>query len=410
LRITQAQRSPLPSPSHELTELRARLAEAQETLRAIGSGEVDAVMIGGKRGEQVFTLEGAEHAYRVLIESMNEGALTLAGDEVILYANRSFARLVKQPLEKVTGASFRTFLIVEDRAKLRSCLRHPGKSGRKVQVLLLAGDGSRIPAQVSVRPMAKNGSKQRTFGVVVTDMTEAHRSEGQLRALTHRVVQAQEAERSRVALELHDNITQLLCGTLFCGRALAGKLLAGAKPLNEEAMRLCNMIGETADAVERISRNLRPSVLEDMGLVVVLQGASAAFKVRTGVSIKLACSRFTGRLPAAVELALYRILQEALRNVEEHACAHHVAVRLFQEGSLVHMEINDDGVGFDMERLTTKSRGRRRLGLIGMRERASYVDGAFEIRSSRRTGTIIDVRIPLAGAGQASAAQAASAA
>ena len=107
----------------ELAELRARLAIAEETLRAIRTGEVDTVMVAGKEGSQVFTLEGAEHAYRVLIESMNEGALTLTADKMILYANQCFARMVKCPLEQVMGSSFRRFLSAADRATLRPLLK-----------------------------------------------------------------------------------------------------------------------------------------------------------------------------------------------------------------------------------------------------------------------------------------------
>jgi PAS domain S-box-containing protein len=118
------------------------------------SGEVDSVMVAGKQGPQVFTLEGAEHAYRVLIESMNEGALTLTADKTILYANQCFARMVKCPLEQVTGSSFRRFLSAEDRATLRPLLKRADKSGSKIQVLLNAGDGSQMPAQISIRPLA----------------------------------------------------------------------------------------------------------------------------------------------------------------------------------------------------------------------------------------------------------------
>ena len=99
-----------------------------------------------------------------------------------------------------------------------------------------------------------------TIGMVVTDMTEARRNEELLRALTHRVVQAQEAERGRVALELHDNITQLLCAILVRSQTLADKLPARDGPSKREAMKLREMLGQTAEEVERISRNLRPSV------------------------------------------------------------------------------------------------------------------------------------------------------
>src|SRR5204862_7807662 len=120
------------APSRELAELRVRLAETEETLRATLAGEVDSLVVVGKRGPQVFTLQGAEHAYRVLIESMSEGALTLTADKMILYANQCFARMVKFPLEQVTGSSFRRFLSAEDRAKLQPLLKRAGPSGPKI--------------------------------------------------------------------------------------------------------------------------------------------------------------------------------------------------------------------------------------------------------------------------------------
>jgi PAS domain S-box-containing protein len=156
---------------------------------------VDAVVVAGKEGPRVFTLEGAEHAYRVLIESMNEGALTLTADKMILYANQCFARMVKCPLEQVIGGSFRRFISAEDRAKVRPLMKRPGRSGSKIRVTLKSGDGSQMPAQISIRSLARQGSQRATIGMVVTDMAEARRTEELLRALTHRVVEAQEAER-----------------------------------------------------------------------------------------------------------------------------------------------------------------------------------------------------------------------
>jgi PAS domain S-box-containing protein len=179
--------------------LTARLAVAEETVRAIRSGEVDSVMVAGKEGSQVFTLDGAEHAYRVLIESMNEGALMVTVNKTILYANERFARMVKCPLEQVTGGSFRRFLSATDRAVLRPLMKRSAKDGSKIQMRLHCGDGSQLPVQISIQELARNRSDQLTIGMVVTDLTESRRNEEQLRALTHRVVQAQEAERGRVA-------------------------------------------------------------------------------------------------------------------------------------------------------------------------------------------------------------------
>ena len=381
-------------PPRELAKLHTRLADAEETLRAIRTGEVDTVMVAGKEDSQVFTLEGAEHAYRVLIESMNEGALTLTADKVILYANQCFARMVKCPLEQVMGSSFRRFLSAADRATLRPLLKRAGKSGSKIQVILHAGDGSKMPAQISIRPLAKNGFKGATIGLVVTDMTEARRSEERLRALTHRVVEVQEAERGRVALDLHDNITQRLCAVLPRWQALAKKLPVQWKASRGEVIEISQMLGQAVEEVQRISRNLRPSVLDELGLIPALRAHCTEFAHRTGVSLKLACKPLTARLPAEGELALYRILQNALENVEKHARARHVTVRLRQR-AFVQLTIKDDGIGFDPEQHAARRKGKGGLGLLSMRERATYVGGAFKIKSVRGAGTQIEVLIPL---------------
>ncbi len=384
-----------PVPSRELAELRARLAEAEETLRAVRTGDVDTLVVAGKRGPQVFTLQGAEHAYRVLIESMNEGALTLTSDMTILYANQCFARMVGCPLEQVMGGSLRRFLSAVDQTTLRPLLKRVDSSGSKIQVLLQVGDGSHLPVQISIRPLAKSGSNRATIGLVVTDQTEARRTEEMLRTLTHRVVQAQEAERGRVALELHDNITQLLCAVLIRCQALADKLPMSAGPAKEETIKLREMLSETAQEVERISRNLRPGVLEHLGLVEVLRATSTEFEKRTGVSLNLDCVQLSGRLPAEIELTLYRILQEALKNVERHARAHHVTVQLTKPGNIVQLTIKDDGGGFDPDSDPARRKGKDSLGLLSMRERAAYVGGAFKVKSSGETGTEIEIGIPL---------------
>ncbi len=391
------------------TRLRARLADAEATLRAIRTGEVDTVMVAGKEGSQVFTLDGAEHAYRVLIECMNEGALTLTADKTILYANQCFARMVKCPLEQVTGSSFRRFLSAEDGATLRPLMQRAGKFGAKIQVRLIARDGSQMPAQISIRPLAGNGSRPATIGMVVTDTTEGQRNEDRLRALTQRVVEAQEAERGRVALELHDHITQLLCAVLVRSQTLADKLSAGDGAAKREAVKLRELLGQTAEEVERISRELRPSVLDELGLVAVLREATAEFAERTGVTVQLNCGPLTAELPAEARLALYRIFQEAMKNIEHHAQARHVTLWLSRPGTFMKLIIQDDGIGLVLAPPSARRKNRTRFGMLSMRERANYVGGTLKIKPARRGGTEIEVRIPFGpsprGASHRAAAQ-----
>ena len=220
--------------------------------------------------------------------------------------------------------------------------------------------------------------------MVVTDMTEARRNEEMLRALTHRVVQAQEAERGRVALELHDNITQLLCAVLVRSQALADKLSARDGPSKREAMKLREMLGQTAEEVERISRNLRPSVLDAAG---------------------------SGRRPArhqrGVRGADGRVSQAGLRAVDRAAARRHRVGALPHSpgslekrgearprpprhgapeaaGRLRQLAIKDDGIGFDPDHHPARRKGKGGLGLLSMRERATYVGGTLKIKSARR--------------------------
>lgn len=397
MKAGRRKRSSRPFPSAELANLRLRLAEVEATLLAIRSGEVDAVVVAGQAGPQVFTLEGADHAYRVLIESMHEGALTLTTGATILYANQCFARMVKCPLEQVTGSSFHRFLAAADRAAFGLLLEHADKSGAKILVLLHAANGSQMPVQIALRPLVRHGFDRAAIGLVVTDMTEARHTEERLRALTHRVVEVQEAERGHMASQLHDNVTQLLCGVLVHGEALAGRLSSSDPLAKREAHRLCEMLGEAIGEAERISRSLRPSVLSQLGVGPVLRETCREFAARTGLSVELACSKSSPRLPTETDLALYRILQKALGNVERHAHAHHVKVRLIRRRGSVQLTIEDDGIGFDPESARVRRRTRGGLGLLSMRERASYVGGVVNIASTQGSGTRIEIRIPVPG-------------
>ena len=394
MKTTRHQSASRPAPPGELAGLRARLAEAEEALRAIRGGEVDSVMVAGKEGSQVFTLEGAEHAYRVLIESMNEGALTLTADGMILYANQCFARMVKRPLEQVLGSSFHHLLSAADQATLRPLLKRAEPSGPKIQVLLEAGDGSQLPAQISSCALATNGAESESFGLVVTDMTEARHDEEMLRALTRQVVQVQEAERGRVANELRVNITQLLYVILGRCQALAEKLQAGDSSASVDTTKINEMVSRTAEEVDRIWRSLWSHELEKLGLVPALEKANAELVERIGVSLQMECAPLDERLPPGTELTLYRIFQEALSNVEKHARARHVTIHLKKQDTFIQLTISDDGIGFDPEQpaIRTATEG---FGLLRMRERATSAHGALSVKSAPRAGTKIEVRVPL---------------
>jgi len=386
------------SASHsELAELLARVAETDETLRAIRVGEVDAVMGAGEKGSQVFTLEGAGDAYRVLIESMNEGALTLTADKTILYANQCFARMVKCPLEQVTGSSFRRFLSAEDRATLRPLLKRADQSGSKIQVLLNARDGSQMSAHISIRPLAKNGFQSATFGMVVTDMTEARQSEELLRNLTHRLMQAQEEERRRISRELHDVIAQTLTGINVRLAALKKDAALNTKGLDRNIARTQRLVEKSVSIVHQFARELRPAVLDDLGLIPALHSFVKLFSKRTHIHVHLKVFAGVEQLDNNKRTVLYRVAQESLTNVARHAKAGRVELSIQKFHSGARMEIKDDDKSFRVERVLHAG-GKKQLGLLGMRERVEMVGGTFCVESASGQGTTVRVEIPFAKA------------
>jgi PAS domain S-box-containing protein len=154
-----------------------RLAEAEETLHAIRTGAVDALLVSGVDGEQVFTLKGADHAYRVLIEAMNEGALTVTMDGVIMYTNRRFAEMLKAPLEKVIGSRIHLWIAPADHTLFDALVRHDAAATRRrEEITLRASDGTFVPGYVSAN-LLPNDELRGLSCLVVTDLTEQKRNE-----------------------------------------------------------------------------------------------------------------------------------------------------------------------------------------------------------------------------------------
>jgi len=159
----------------EMKELRSRLREAEETLRAIRSGEVDALVVSGPQGDQVFTLKGADHTYRTLIEEMKEGAITLMADGTILYGNKRFAEMIKTPLEKVIGSSIHRFLASEAKLMGRALLKKAIKGHSEGELTLSGGDGTLIPVYVTLNTVQLDDVS--ILCMVATDLTQQRRTE-----------------------------------------------------------------------------------------------------------------------------------------------------------------------------------------------------------------------------------------
>jgi len=191
----------------ENQELRHRLKEAEETLRAIGEGEVDAIVVTGSRGEQVFTLKGANQSYRLVLQTMSEGAVTTTATGNILFCNQRFAEMLKTPLERVIGASFFQFLAPEERAIMTDFFQVAGERGDRRESQLRTGNGSELPVHVSASPLITE--EMRGVSLVITDLSERKKAEAALQA-AHAELEIKVVERTDELQAAHNRIRHIL--------------------------------------------------------------------------------------------------------------------------------------------------------------------------------------------------------
>jgi signal transduction histidine kinase len=203
-----------------------------------------------------------------------------------------------------------------------------------------------------------------------------------------RVVEAQELERRRLARELHDETGQALTSILLGLKALEERMADSASRAAAEELR--ELVVSTLQDVRRLAVELRPSALDDFGLVAALERLTASFTEQTGISVDFQTALADMRLPEEVETALYRIVQESLTNVVKHARARRVSILLARKGGTVKAVVEDDGRGFDPAAQTCDG-----YGLVGMRERLALLGGRLEVESGRDAGTTIAAEVPV---------------
>ena len=220
---------------------------------------------------------------------------------------------------------------------------------------------------------------------------------GKLRGeLLHRVVSAQEAERKRIARELHDGTGQTLTALGLTLAAAADRIDSDPDAVRRQLVDMKQMNAQVLQEVHNVISDLRPSILDNLGLVPALRGHISAFESRTGIQAQLIVQGKSTRLKPEVETTIFRIVQESLTNVIRHAEAHSVLVQVVFAGDGVEISIHDDGRGFDVERALAGEGGHAAWGLLGIHERASLVGGTAELNSAPDQGTTVRVSIPQA--------------
>ena len=376
--------------------------ELREVLQAIRNGQVDALVVTTPLGDRVFALEGADQPYRIFMETMREGAASLDEEGTVLYANARFAEIIGVPLEKFIGVSLYSHAEPQEQEKLRRLVDEGPKNRATAEVIFKTSRGrSRLRLSFSAFPTQENEPKSHAMCVVATDVTELfevneslRKKEGALKELSARLLRSQDEERGRLGRELHDSLGQLLAGLKIQLSALERE---GSRKNPDEVFAECN---RTVDLVIREVRTmsylLYPPMLEEMGLRTAIEWYLEGFRQRSGILVDFEAAKDFSRLLPDTELALFRVLQESMTNVLRHSGSRTAQIRLREEDKMVVLEIQDQGRGAPGAAIEVSddSIGILGVGLRGMNERLRQIGGTLELFSSE-TGTLIRATVPL---------------
>ena len=375
-------------------KLQERLDEAEETLRALRSGEVDAIVASGPDGDRVYTLKGADEAYRLMIQNMEEGAVTVAPDSLILFSNEKFASILAIPHERVVGANFHDFIVPEDADIFSALLTHKLGAGTKREVRLKTPGGTLVPASLSVNRLELDGVD--CFCVIVADLTDQKRNEEVLHELSAHLLQVQDEDRRRIARGLHDGAFQRLAALEF-KLTLVGQAAPELPPAAQRNLTEClDLVGECCNDLGNLVYLIQPPLLEEQGLGPALRAYITGHNRRHGPHIRINFPSRLGRLPAHVETTLFRIAQEALTNIERHSGSATAEIRFLRKPGELILEVADHGCGISKEILKQLNNGTALpgIGIAGMRERVRLLGGHMEIYSGAG-GTTVRVKLPI---------------
>lgn len=313
-----------------------------------------------------------------------------------------------EPIPRVIGKG-EVLNLPESRAPagLEAALKLGGSpSGTLLAPLLVKGKANGLLAAFRLRAQAPftrqeadlifTLAHQTAIAIEKSQLYDEVRHEHQVvQQLLKESIRAQEEERKRVAMEIHDTVAQGLVGAFTRVQAMQHLLRTDGAHTEEELEELRSEIHANLKEIRRIISDLRPSVLEEMGLAATLGYALRGFQDETGISASIRSEDIPRKLDGTLEVAVYRIVQEALNNIKKHAQASSVLVALEMRDNELILHIKDDGIGFDLSRFQASPRRLRHFGLLGMKERATLMGGSLEVWTHPGRGCVLSCRLPL---------------
>jgi PAS domain S-box-containing protein len=339
-----------------------------------------------------------------IVDSAMDAIITLDTEQCIVLFNRAAETVFRCRRDEVLGASIERFLPPQHRAEHRGRIEAFGQTGATARRMgdgttlwALRADGEAFPIESSISQTTASGKHYYT--IILRDVTlrkqnedALKRQQQELRELSARVFEAREEEKTLIARELHDELGQLLTALKMDLGWLRERLPAGDAALGDKAQQMNALLDSTVASVRRIAAELRPLMLDDLGLADAAQWLVEDFTRRAGIECRLDLDSETAfdKVARAPATAVYRALQESLTNIARHSGAKRAWVVLTLRDARLYMEIEDDGRGIAMEEISKP----RSLGLKGMRERVHYLGGTLDIERAPRGGTRVKLSVP----------------
>jgi len=348
-------------------------------------------------------LEQSEARLRGILDSAMDAIITVDEAQRVVLLNNAAETMFGWTRDEALGAPLDRFIPERFRGAHAAHVRRFGETGVTTRrmggslriVTGLRRDGAEFPIDASISQIEESG--KRLYTVILRDVTarfEAEealrRSKDELRELGAAAHATREQEKSRIARELHDELGQLLTMLQMDVAWCKEKLPPGNDAFAAKVDRMATLLKSTIAATRRIAADLRPLMLDDLGLVPSIEWLVENFTQRTGITGDLLVDRRELELTNAQASAVFRIVQESLTNVAKHAQAAHVDIAIERDDGALVVRIEDDGVGFSLQ----APRKPNSFGLLGLRERASLLGGEVTIESAPGEGTMVEVRLP----------------
>jgi PAS domain S-box-containing protein len=349
----------------------------------------------------------AESRLAAIVQSAMDAIITIDADQRIVLCNTAAERMFGCTPEEAIGRPLDRFIPERFRAGHRGHIERFGRTGETSRRMgyqqalwALRTDGAEFPIEASISHATVAG--QHLYTVILRDITARLKAEeelrlahDELRELAQAMHEVRESERTRIARELHDELGQALTALKMDTDLLGSTLPADRPDLAERTDAMRALLDSTVATTRRISADLRPLVLDDLGLGAAAEWLAQGFAQRTQIPCSLQVDAACAQLGEPHASALFRIMQESLTNVARHARATRVSVRLERRGDDAVLTVLDDGVGMDRAARPNP----RSFGLRGIGERALLLGGSAEIASRPGAGTTLVARIPLTGNG-----------